>query len=176
MTCPGKLKTLNDAYIAYLPVLRRLVCRILQDRADEADDVLQETWIRASRAVEGMRTPSIKSWLGTIAMNEARSWNRKSRRTPQPMAGDEDSPQARVPDHRPSPEAALIAKRERATLRRAMSGLSETHREALHLVYLEEERVINVARKLCINRITLSTRLRRGKHTLAATLTALKAA
>jgi RNA polymerase sigma factor (sigma-70 family) len=175
MSRSEKLASLTDAYVAYLPVLRSLVCRILRHRADEADDVLQEAWIKAQRAVDGMRTPSIKSWLGAIAMNEARTWNRKSQRTPQPLPGDRD-PRTHVPDPAPSSIAKLIAEHERETVHRALSDLPEMHREALSLVYLEEVRVTCVARRLGVNRITLSTRLRRGRKTLAASLTGLKAA
>ena len=54
----------------------RLAYRMAGDE-ELAREFTQETFIRASRALDGFRGESaFRSWLASIALNEARSWLR----------------------------------------------------------------------------------------------------
>lgn len=58
----------------------RLALRMVGDR-EAALDVLQETYIRAARALSGFRGDAkFRSWIARIAINEARTWLRKKTR------------------------------------------------------------------------------------------------
>lgn len=63
------------------PVVRGFLRRMLGD-AEGADDVAQETFIKAHRALRGFRGgATFSSWLCAIAANELRAeWRRRKRR------------------------------------------------------------------------------------------------
>lgn len=96
----------------------RLACRTLGER-DAALDVVQETFIRASRALDGFRGESaFRSWLASIALNEARSWLRRraGRREVALEAAPPMSDGARPPDARAA--SADLARRALSFIRR----------------------------------------------------------
>jgi RNA polymerase sigma-70 factor (ECF subfamily) len=98
---------------------------ILQDVA-EAEDIVQETFLKAHHQREKMREPEkFPAWLLTVARNAAR--DRLRRRKPQADTETFETmadPGAATPEHE-------------AHLRRALATLPEEHRTALTLRYLE---------------------------------------
>jgi len=64
------------------PVVRGFLRRMLGGRGDLADDLAQETFIKAHRALRGFRGgATFSSWLCAIAANELRAeWRRCKRR------------------------------------------------------------------------------------------------
>lgn len=67
-------------YERHVDLAFRLACRVVNDR-DVALDVVQEAFVKASRAIGGFRgDSSFKSWIATITINEARSSLRKQGR------------------------------------------------------------------------------------------------
>lgn len=70
-------------YERHVDLVFRLACRVVNDR-DVALDVVQEAFVKASRAIGGFRgDSSFKSWIATITINEARSSLRKKGRARQ---------------------------------------------------------------------------------------------
>lgn len=69
-------------YARHGPRLYRVVVRLLGGDATEADDVVQETWLRALGALPAFRWESaFSSWLIGIGINQARdALRRRSRR------------------------------------------------------------------------------------------------
>jgi RNA polymerase sigma-70 factor (ECF subfamily) len=79
------LKSRDDAvfrslYARHTPALYALALRLLGDRRQEAEDVIQETWIRA---VGGLRRfawqSSLRTWLCSIVVNCCREAWRQAR-------------------------------------------------------------------------------------------------
>ena len=65
---------------SYGPALHRHLLRMLQRSAD-VDDVLQNTFVKAYRALDGFREEAkLSTWLYRIATNEALSWARSQHR------------------------------------------------------------------------------------------------
>lgn len=137
--------------------------------AGEADDIAQDTFVQAARALPGFRRDtSFKNWLYTIATNRARDLLRRRVR------------QARL-DEQISVLAAKPANLERehentsaahAAVREALAALPLDHREAINLVYYENLNHAEAARILGCAESTVSWRLFRAKSKLRKTLRA----
>lgn len=100
--------------------------------SSEAEDLTQETFIRAYRALEGyeperIRALRLRGWIWTIALNLGRNHARDRARRPTPVeledrvgVVDADPPDARAWDRR---LAALPAAQRRAVVLRHVVGL-----------------------------------------------------
>lgn len=77
------LATLTTEFERCRPALRSYILRITASRQD-AEDITQETWIRAQRSLEGFKgDSSVKTWLFAIAQNIARDHLRALKRWPE---------------------------------------------------------------------------------------------
>lgn len=105
---------------------------ILQDPS-EAEDVVQETFLKAHRVRLRFREPEkFPGWLQTVARNGSR--DRLRRRRPQAR---EETLEAMVDHRAPPPGSSLEEGEFQAHLRLALRKLPEEHRVALTLRYLE---------------------------------------
>ncbi len=105
---------------------------ILQDVV-EAEDLVQETFVRAHQHREELREPEkFPGWLMTVARNGAR--DRLRRRKPQ---ADQETLHTMVDERAATPGSALEQEEHQADLRRALAALPEEYRTALTLRYLE---------------------------------------
>jgi RNA polymerase sigma-70 factor (ECF subfamily) len=139
-----------EAIVAlYARSLRRVAARIVGG-GDAADDVVQETFLRAFRALDRFdETQELAPWLHRIAANaaidEARRRGRELSLTP-----DEEglSPVAEPTSTEPSPARhAASAEIGRAT-RRALAELSPYERAAFVLRHYEGHSIAEISRAL----------------------------
>jgi RNA polymerase sigma-70 factor (ECF subfamily) len=76
---------------------------------DEAEDLVQETYLRAMDRLGQLRDPSLfEAWVARMALNEARTFWRRRKRSPMPS--DLDRP---LPDHARRRDASLVELVER---------------------------------------------------------------
>lgn len=69
-------------YRRHTPAVYRFVLRLVGGDQQEAEDVIQETWMRAARGLDGFRWQSaFRSWLTGIALNRVREMARKKKRS-----------------------------------------------------------------------------------------------
>jgi RNA polymerase sigma factor (sigma-70 family) len=108
----------DELYRAHAPVVFRFLLASTRDR-DRAEDLMQDTFVRATSAIGGYRGGSARAWLLAIARTTFLDDLRK--RTEEPTA-DLPDPGDRNPDTV-----------ERLTVRAALGRLSEAHRTALIL-------------------------------------------
>lgn len=146
---------------ALLPDLYRYAYWLCRDRT-RAEDVVQETLVRAWRSLDSLRDEkSAKPWLITILRRElARSYERI-----QPELVDIDDHEL-VGDHGDMGEQAVDA----VNLRRAMAGLEPEYREPLVMQVLLGYSIEEIASVLEMNPATVLTRLFRARKKLAAAL------
>ena len=105
---------------------------ILQD-VPEAEDIVQETFLKAHHQRDKMREPEkFPAWLLTVARNAAR--DRLRRRKPQ---ADADTFETMADPGAATPGSAMEHEEHQAQLRRALATLPEEHRTAVTLRYLE---------------------------------------
>lgn len=76
-------------YRRHAPAVYQLVLRLLGGEVAEAEDVVQETWMRAARGLGSFRWESaFRSWLTGIALNRIREVARRRGRSPWEVEGD----------------------------------------------------------------------------------------
>uniref|UniRef100_A0A832MLS2 RNA polymerase sigma factor n=1 Tax=Eiseniibacteriota bacterium TaxID=2212470 RepID=A0A832MLS2_UNCEI len=119
----GDERAFRELYRRHTPAIYQLVLRMLAGAAHDAEDVVQETWIRAVRQLGRFRwESSLRTWLCAIALNQAREVLRRRGRAPatEPV---EDAP-LRAPAAKDS---------ERIDLERAIARLPDGYRTVLVL-------------------------------------------
>jgi RNA polymerase sigma factor (sigma-70 family) len=140
------------------------VCRRVLDHSHDADDAFQATFLVLVRKAASV-TPreSVGNWLYGVAYRtalKARTLAAKRRHREQHIP-------ARTA---PSPADDLICRELRAVLDRELSRLPDKYRAPLVLCDLEGKTRKEVARQLCLNEGTLSSRLATARKLLARPL------
>jgi RNA polymerase sigma-70 factor (ECF subfamily) len=155
--------------------LYRVARGILGDDG-EAEDVVQETYLRAFNRLDGFRGESrLTTWLTRIAINEALGRKRKRRPTVAlDNVLDEQGevhvlvfPEARAGSN---PEADASRSEVRRLLERAVDALPEPFRIVFVMREIEELSVEETASHLQIRPETIKTRLHRARALLRQAL------
>jgi RNA polymerase sigma-70 factor (ECF subfamily) len=140
---------------------------------NEAEDVLQETYVRAFAALPGYRgESSLATWLAAIALNEARGRLRKRRRLVDLALVDEHPRQVIGSPADPGPEASAARAEARRLLERAIDALPTEFRLVFLLREVEGCSVAETAGDLAIKPATVRTRLHRARALLRRALDA----
>ena len=145
---------------AHQETLLKICYVYLRDR-EAARDAVQETFLKAYRAMHGFRGAcSEKTWLIRIAVNECRSMRR--------------SAWHRRVDRRVTPEELPVAADARdeaaADVMAAVLSLPRRYREAVTLYYWQDMTVQEIAAALGVAQSTVSVRLRQAREKLRAAL------
>jgi RNA polymerase sigma factor (sigma-70 family) len=111
------------------------LARWLTRNDHDADDVVQEAYLRAYQFFSGFHGGDGRAWLLRIVRNTCYTWLKKNRGREPASAFDEVKHSGGRPA--PGPEAALVEGENRELLRRALAGLPEEYREAVVLRELE---------------------------------------
>lgn len=145
---------------AYQTPLLRMCCLWLEDQT-MAEDAVQETFVKAWRAMPSFRADSdIKTWLMRIAINTCRDMRRS--RWARHING-------RVtPDMLPEKPADMPERYLEIEI--AIAELPLKLREVILLYYYQDMQTDDIARALGIARVSVSGRLRRAREKLRETL------
>lgn len=153
------------------------VARAVIGEDSEAEDVLQESYMRAYHKLDSFRgDSSLSTWLTTIVLNEARGRLRKRRPTvglEQIDAMPADSHQVvQFPSKFGSEDPAAAAARAeiRHLLEHAIDKLPPTFRIVYMMREVEECSVEETANQLGIKAQTVKTRLHRARRLLRSML------
>lgn len=140
--------------------LFRFAFRLLKDRA-EAEDAVQETFLRVYRALDTYRPDGFfSSWIYRITLNECRR-RLRGRRPTLPLE------YSMVSDTHPDPQAAVMTNERHRQLRFALETLPEHYRIVMVLFYFEDMSVDEISRTLGISISAVKVRLHRGRDRLA---------
>jgi RNA polymerase sigma-70 factor (ECF subfamily) len=122
----GDERAFRELYRRHTPRLYLLVLRLLGHSEMDAEDVVQETWVRAVRELVGFRWESaLGTWLSAIGCNVARDQLRKVKRR---------SEQEQLPN----PTALVsVQPQEQVDLEQAIRRLPEGYRTVLVMHDLE---------------------------------------
>lgn len=114
----------------HMPVIYRVAYRILRDEA-EAEDVTQETFLRAWKALSDWKPEAkFSTWACTVAVNLCRDRLRKSK--PILMESPPEKTDAAL-----MPDQLLASKQAISRIEKHIASLPERQREALILSSLE---------------------------------------
>jgi len=142
--------------------------RRLTNSRQDAEDLVQDTFLRAFRAWTDHRRPKkVEPWLATICLNLARSGYRTRARRPSEVPFEEWMVEPRPGE---DPESRAVGEIEREKLYRAMRELPEEQRVAITLVDLSGFSTHEAAEAMGTPRGTVLSRLHRGRRALARLL------
>lgn len=158
----------------YASNIYTLLLRLTQD-AEEAQDLTQETFLRALKAIKNFRGEAdLKTWLYRIAVNESRNrfrwWTRRHRE--QTVSLDTTMVFGETPIHETlsgnsaNPETETLRRERRKILREALLKLPAIFREAIVLRDIEGLSYEEVAAALGANLGTVKSRIARGREEL----------
>ena len=135
----------------------------------DAQDLVQEAYLRALRFFGGFHGEDGRSWLLAIVRNTCYDWLRKNRRSG-PMIeheGDLDS----LADETPSAEAMQLRDADRQLIQDCLERLPPEYREVLVLRELEEMSYKQIAAVTELPIGTVMSRLARGRKRMRSVLT-----
>ncbi len=143
-------RAFRELYRAHTPALHRIARRLHRGDVQAADDIIQTTWIRAIKRLEGFRwRSSLRTWLTGILINCSRETRREQRL---PEALGEDGPGGGL-----SGDTGNVP--ERIDLERAVASLPDGYREVLILHDIEGYGHREIAGLLGINEGTSKSQL-----------------
>jgi RNA polymerase sigma-70 factor (ECF subfamily) len=147
---------------------------VLSRNKTEAEDLVQETCLRALRGVGGLRSgDSAKSWLFTILRNIWLNQLRHRRTAPDGVELDTDeSRQIEPADATQDPHSDYVSKVEREQVRAAIQRLPVEFREIIILREYEELSYQEIAAVLDCPPGTVMSRLARARARLRELLPA----
>ena len=143
----------------------------LTTNGTEAEDAVQETFLRALRALEGYEERSrAGAWLDRILINVVRERGRRRahyRRSVEPVLVVLAPPGA---DPAPGPDRVLEHSERLRAIQAGLAGIPTTFREVLVLRHFEERSTAEVASVLDLPEATVRTRLKRARDMLVRAL------
>ena len=155
------------AVIEYMDTLYSYAMVLTRNRS-EAEDLVQETYLRAMRAMRRLRAGSnIKSWLLVILRNIWLNQLRQQRTTPMVVEIDVDDTTANVVvETSKDPHALYVSKLECEQVREAIQQLPMDFREVILLREYEELSYQEIASVLGCPVGTVMSRLARARSKL----------
>jgi RNA polymerase sigma-70 factor (ECF subfamily) len=165
---PEKAQRFREAALPYLNDVYTLA-RYLLRSADDAEDAVQECYLRAFRHFDGYRGPAMKPWLFAILRNVCRA--EYARRAAAPTSAIEDVPGSaeQAPlwhETEQTPEAQLQRRWDSDTLRRLVASLAEPFRETFVLREIQNLSYREIAEVAEVPVGTVMSRLARARAML----------
>jgi RNA polymerase sigma-70 factor (ECF subfamily) len=165
---PGKAQRFRDAALPYLDDVYTLARYLLRDATD-AEDAVQECYLRALKHFDSYRGPAMKPWLFAILRNVCRA--EYARRANAPAAALDDVPEdpGQAPLwHEPqeTPEAQAVRRWDADTIRRLVAALAEPFRETFVLREIQNLSYREIAHVAEVPVGTVMSRLARARAML----------
>jgi RNA polymerase sigma factor (sigma-70 family) len=155
----AKLKTFEALMLPHLDAAHNLA-RWLARSAPDAEDIVQESYLRAFRFFEGYHGGDSRSWLLTVVRNTFLTWRKREQRSLSNVPLDEER-------HGVAPAAAAKdSEGEAEALRGCIEALPPEFREVLILREFEELPYREIAEIASLPAGTVMSRLSRARQRL----------
>jgi RNA polymerase sigma-70 factor (ECF subfamily) len=160
---PGRLKLFEEIILPHLNAAHNLARWLTGDEHD-AQDVVQEAYLRAFRFFDGYKGGDGKSWLLAVVRNTCLTWRRGQSRgkTAEPFDEMTHSSNAQAP----SQEDNLVDAAKMAILRNCIEKLPLDFREILVMRELEEMSYQQISEIAAVPIGTVMSRLSRARKRL----------
>jgi RNA polymerase sigma-70 factor (ECF subfamily) len=175
----GDQKAFEMLVVKYQRRIERLIARMVRD-VDLVEDIAQETFIRAYRALPGFRGESaFYTWLYRIAVNTAKRAMIGLKRDPllteaaMGGSGDDDDEHPRAQDDATdgeTPESIMASRQVAETVNAAIEALSEDLRQAITLREIEGLSYEEISELMGCPIGTVRSRIFRARESIASRL------
>ena len=159
----NKLGRFETAVLPHLDAAFNLARWLTRNDAD-AEDVVQEAYLRAFRFFGGFHGEDGRAWLLEIVRNTSYTWMQRNRSPELNMPLDDEPREVEGDDL--NPEELLLQKADAQTLRQAVEELPLEFREVLVLRELDEMSYKQIAAVADIPLGTVMSRLARARKRL----------
>lgn len=171
---PERARRFRDAALPHLDDVYTLARHLLRDAAD-AEDAVQECYLRALKHFDSYRGPAMKPWLFAILRNVCRA--EFGRRSGSPTAGLDDMPDDAEQTplwHEPqeTPETTMLRERDASAIRQLVASLAEPFRETFVLREIHNLSYREIADIVAAPVGTVMSRLARARAMLRSAWTA----
>ena len=145
------------------------VCWHYTHHQEDAADCLQETMLKAWRAIKSYRSEcSLSSWLFRIASTVCLDFLRKQKRLPQTESADELAEEGFSPvDESPTPDEAILKAESADSIRAAIDSLPGDMRTVIILYALQGLPYEEIADTMNTSVGTVKSRLNRARQKIA---------
>ena len=157
----------EEAIMPHLDAAYNLA-RWLTRNEHDAQDVVQDAFLRAFKFFEGFHGGNSRSWLLSIVRNTTYTWLRKNRRPELATVFDEEKHD--VEDTASNPEVLLLKNADRQDIMKAVEELPVEFREVIILRELEGMSYREIADMTDVPVGTVMSRLARARKQLQQTL------
>jgi RNA polymerase sigma-70 factor (ECF subfamily) len=170
----GKAQRFRDAALPYLDDAYTLARYLLRDPV-EAEDAVQECYLRALKHFDSYRGPAMKPWLFAILRNVCRA--EFARRAGAPTADIDDMPEDAEQTplwHEPqeTPETQVLRERDASAIQQMVAKLAEPFRETFVLREIHNLSYREIADIVAAPVGTVMSRLARARAMLRSAWTA----
>jgi RNA polymerase sigma-70 factor, ECF subfamily len=159
----------REAALPHLDALYTLARYLLRNPTD-AEDAVQECYLRALRHFDSLRGADVKPWLFAILRNVCRvEFGRRARMTLYDVNAENEEGSDAAPlwqEAQEDPEAELLRKLDDNTIQGLVAALPETFREVIVLRELEDMSYREIAEVIDAPVGTVMSRLARGRAML----------
>lgn len=162
LTPQEKLHRFEDQISPHLRSAYNLASWLTRNRED-AEDVVQEAFLRAFAALESFRGDDGKAWLLTIVRNTCMTWLKRNRNAAVMSSFEQDEDPTELS---PDPEEILLISCDREQVREALERLPSDFREAILLREFESLSYKEIATIVSVPVGTVMSRLSRGREYL----------
>jgi len=163
-----KTRRFREAALPYLDDAYTLA-RYLLRNADDAEDAVQECFLRAYRHFGSYRGPAMKPWLFAILRNVCRAEYARRATTPTSAIEDVAESAEQAPlwhEAEQTPEAQLQRRWDSDTIRRLVAALAEPFREIFVLREIQNLSYREIAKVAEVPVGTVMSRLARARAML----------
>ena len=164
----------NEEALTHIDALFGYAMTLTRDKT-EAEDLVQETYVRGARAANQLAAESnVKSWLFVVMRNAWLNQLRRQNKGPRFVGlEDEESIDALLPaEESTNPQVVYLRKVERTEIRTALESLPSAYREIVVLRDIEGLSYQEIATVLDCPAGTVMSRLARAREKLRCILNA----
>jgi RNA polymerase sigma-70 factor, ECF subfamily len=166
---PSKAEDFERRFLPHMDAAYNLARWLVRDDHD-AQDIVQEAYLRAIRFAGGFRGGDPRAWILAIVRNTAFTWLKRNRGANSPAEFDESVHHGEVEDA--GLEADAVRKVDGAMIRDALDELSEEFREVIVMRDIEGLSYKEIADAADLPIGTVMSRLARARGKLALSIKA----
>jgi RNA polymerase sigma-70 factor, ECF subfamily len=168
---PARAQRFRDATLPHLDAVYTFARYLLRNPSD-AEDAVQECYLRALRHFDTLRSSDVKPWLFAILRNVCRvEYGRRSRVLLYDVNAEPDKPESLTPmwqEEQSTPETEMVRKLDSETIQGMVAALPDAFREVIVLREIDDLSYREIAEIASVPVGTVMSRLARARAMLRA--------